>query len=143
MPDWIPISETTLWWIGVVSVLTFVGSLAALPIIVARIPADYFMRARQSRAASHNRHVAWRLIGMVVKNIVGFVFVLAGLAMLVLPGQGILTILIGLWLMNFPGKHALERRIVQQPRVLQAINWMRRKAGRPPLKVPQEGMVTR
>jgi archaellum biogenesis protein FlaJ (TadC family) len=136
MPDWIPISETTLWWMGVVSVITFVGTLAILPIIVARIPADYFMRDRQSRAARHQQHVAWRLVGVVFKNIVGLALVLAGVAMLVLPGQGVLTILIGLSLMNFPGKHALERRIVQQPAVLQAINWMRRKAGQPPLKVP-------
>jgi hypothetical protein len=143
MPDWIPISETMLWWIGVVSVLTFIGTLAALPIVVARIPVDYFMRARQGRAASHHQHIAWRLIGIVFKNLVGLAFVLAGLAMLVLPGQGILTILIGLWLMNFPGKYALERLLVQQPTVLQAINWMRRKAGEPPLKVPQKGVSTR
>lgn len=143
MPDWIPISETMLWWIGIVSVITFIGTLVALPIAVARIPADYFMRDRHSRATSHNQHVAWRVIGVVCKNIAGLIFVLAGVAMLVLPGQGILTILIGLGLMDFPGKHALERRIVQQPRVLQAINWMRRKAGQPPLKVPQKGMVTR
>jgi hypothetical protein len=143
MPDWIPISETTLWCMGVVSVITFVGTLAALPILVARIPADYFMRERQSRAANRQQHVAWRLIGVVCKNIVGLAFVLAGVAMLVLPGQGILTILIGLSLMNFPGKHALERRIVQQPAVLQAINWIRCKAGQPPLKVPQQGIGIR
>jgi Putative transmembrane protein (PGPGW) len=136
MPDWIPISAAALWWMGVVSVITFVGTLAVLPILVARIPADYFMRDRQYRAASRKQHVALRLIGVVFKNVVGLTFVLAGVAMLVLPGQGILTILIGLSLMNFPGKHALERRIVQQPAVLQAINWMRRQAGQPPLKVP-------
>jgi hypothetical protein len=80
--------------------------------------------------------MALRLIVLVVKNVLGLVFVLAGVAMLVLPGQGILTILIGLSLMNFPGKRTLERRFVQQPMVLQAINWMRRKAGQPPLTVP-------
>ena len=47
MPEWIPVSETTLWWMGVVSVLTFVGSLVVLPFVVARIPADYFVRDRQ------------------------------------------------------------------------------------------------
>jgi putative transmembrane protein PGPGW len=73
----------------------------------------------------------------VCKNLVGLAFVLAGVAMLVLPGQGILTIVIGLSLMNFPGKHVLERYIVQQPSILRAINWMRHRAGQPPLKVPQ------
>jgi archaellum biogenesis protein FlaJ (TadC family) len=136
MPEWIPVSETTLWWLGVVSLLTFVGTLVVLPFLVARIPADYFVRDRQYRSASREQHIALHVLGLVVKNVVGVVFVLAGVAMLVLPGQGILTILIGLSLMNFPGKHALERRFVQQPTVLQAINWMRYKAGQPPLAVP-------
>ena len=51
------------------------------------------------------------------------------------PGKFI-TMLIGLMLMNFPGKHALERRIVQQPVVLRMINWMRQRAGRPRLELP-------
>jgi hypothetical protein len=137
MPDWILVSQTTLWWMGLLSVGTFVGTLVALPIIVARIPADYFMRDRQPHATDHQQHMVLRVLGLVCKNLLGFAFVLAGLAMLVLPGQGIITILIGLSLMNFPGKYALERRIVQQPPVLRAINWMRSKAAQPPLKVPQ------
>ena len=61
---------------------------------------------------------------------------LAGIAMLALPGQGILTILVGITLLNFPGKRRLELRIVRQRRVLRAINWMRAKAKRPPLVLP-------
>ena len=137
MPDWIPFSTATLWWMGILSVLTFVGSLIALPILIARMPADYFVRDRQGHAAHRQQHPVLRVIGLVCKNLVGLAFVLAGIAMLVLPGQGILTIVVGLSLMNFPGKHALERRIVQQPTILQAINWMRHKAGQPPLNVLQ------
>ena len=76
-----------------------------------------------------------RLLGLVLKNIIGVIFILAGLAMLVLPGQGVLTILLGIMLMNFPGKSALELHIVQQPTVLRAINWMRQRAHRPALLV--------
>jgi hypothetical protein len=137
MPDWIPFSKTALWWMGLLSVGTFLGTLIALPFLVARIPADYFMRHRHGHAARRRQHPVLRVIGLVCKNLLGLIFVLAGIAMLVLPGQGILTILIGLSLMNFPGKHALERRMVQQPAILQAINWMRNKAGQPPLNVPR------
>jgi hypothetical protein len=56
--------------------------------------------------------------------------------MLLLPGQGILTILIGLMLLDFPGKRRLERRLVQQPSVWRAINWMRAKAHQPALELP-------
>jgi len=57
--------------------------------------------------------------------------------MLLLPGQGIITILIGIMMLNFPGKFTLEQRIVQQPNVLRAVNWMRTKADRPVLEVPK------
>jgi hypothetical protein len=59
----------------------------------------------------------------------------AGIAMLVLPGQGVLTMLLGVMLMNFPGKYELERQIIQQPTILKALNWMRRRANRPDLIV--------
>jgi len=58
---------------------------------------------------------------------------LAGIAMLVLPGQGILAILGGIELMDFPGKYRLERWIVSRPAVLRSVNWLRRRMGRPPL----------
>jgi hypothetical protein len=57
----------------------------------------------------------------------------------VLPGQGVITILIGVMMVDFPGKFLLERRIVQYPSVLRAINWMRTKAHRRPLQVPPRG----
>ena len=58
--------------------------------------------------------------------------------MLVTPGQGVLTILVGLLFLDFPGKFALERRLVQMKPVLAAIVWVRTKAGRPPLELPEE-----
>jgi hypothetical protein len=81
------------------------------------------------------------LIGLVLKNLFGIIFVLAGLAMLFLPGQGFITILIGIMMLNFPGKLAMERRIVQQPTVLRAINWIRAKANRPVLEVPKLSLI--
>ena len=71
----------------------------------------------------------------MLKNLFGVILLLGGMAMLVLPGQGILTILIGLSLLDFPGKRALERRIVGRPLVLQAINRIRRKFNKSPLLV--------
>jgi len=62
--------------------------------------------------------------------------ILAGIAMLVLPGQGLLSILIGVTLLNFPGKYALERRIVGRPAVSRTLNRIRARARRPPLEIP-------
>jgi len=136
MVAWLRGHETILWWLGVLSIVMFVGTLVVLPIVVARLPADYFTRDQRHIGHRHVQSTVPRLLGLLSKNLLGIVFVLAGMAMLVLPGQGILTILIGLMLMDFPGKRALERRLVQQPSVLRAINWIRAKARQPALEMP-------
>jgi putative transmembrane protein PGPGW len=133
---WLRGYETLLWWLGAMSVLMFVGTLVALPLVVVRLPTDYFRRDPHHATRHLKRSAALRLLGLLGKNLLGIVFVCMGVAMLVLPGQGILTILIGLMLMNFPGKRALEQRLVQQPTVLRAMNWMRSKAHQPALELP-------
>jgi hypothetical protein len=135
MVTWMREHEALLWWLGALSLVMFVGTLVVLPLIVARLPADYFARD-QRPAGGHASARTPRLLGLVGKNLFGFVLILAGVAMLVLPGQGILMILIGLVLLDFPGKRALERRLVQQPSVWQAMNWIRAKAHQPALEMP-------
>jgi Zn-dependent protease with chaperone function len=80
-----------------------------------------------------DHHPVLRLLGLVVKNVGGVVFLLAGFAMLFLPGQGLLTMLIGISLMDFPRKRELEAKMVGQPTLLGVINGMRRKFDKPPL----------
>jgi hypothetical protein len=133
---WLRAHDALLWWLGALSLVSFIGTLVVIPMLVVRLPADYFMRDRPTWQTSQRSHPTLRLLGVILKNLLGVVCIIAGLIMLVLPGQGVLTILIGLTLMNFPGKHTMELRIVQQPTVLHAINWMRLKAQRPPLEVP-------
>jgi hypothetical protein len=72
---------------------------------------------------------------LVAKNVCGLILILAGVVMLVLPGQGMLTIVLGIMLLNFPGKYRLERRVARMRPVARSINWMRARAGHPPLKV--------
>ena len=74
-----------------------------------------------------------RAILAIAKNALGYVLILTGIAMLVLPGQGILAILAGIALVDFPGKQRLERWIVSRPAVLRSANWLRRRMGRRPL----------
>jgi hypothetical protein len=128
--QWIPID--VLYGLAVASVIGFIGSLIAIPLILVRLPADYF-DTRTPRHWMKDHHPVLRLLGVLVKNVVGVVFVLAGFAMLFLPGQGLLTILIGVSLMDFPKKRALEAKMVGQPTLLGVINSMRLKFGKPPL----------
>ncbi len=126
-----------LAWLAAASVVGFVASLIAIPWILVQLPADYF-DTRVPRRWMIDRHPVLRTTGLIIKNLAGVVFLLAGIAMLVLPGQGILTILIGVSLIDFPGKHRLEARLVSQRRVLQAINAIRLRFGQSPLVLAPE-----
>jgi hypothetical protein len=126
------LSTETLIWLTALSIIFFVGTLIAIPFILVRLSADYF-DVRVPRSWMQNHHPVLRVVGHVVKNAIGAVFLLAGFLMLFLPGQGVLTMLIGISMLDFPGKRRLEAKLIGQPTVLSVINSMRRKRGKPPL----------
>lgn len=130
------LSENSLLleWLGLLSVLTFIGSLIAIPWIIARLPANYFIRHRQLVAERHERHPLIAKLIFVCRNVTGIVFLTAGIVMLVLPGQGIITILIGISLMDFPKKHNLVDYLVRRKRVIRLLNWIRQKEKKPPFE---------
>ena len=113
-----------------------VVSLVTMPVLLARMPANYFISASRDEHMWLGRHPAARMTARLLKNALGVVLLLAGLAMLVLPGQGVITMLVALSLLEFPGKRRLELWLVRQPLVQSAVNWIREKAGRPPLDIP-------
>lgn len=131
------LSKDVLLSLFALSIAGFVGSLIAIPFILVRLPPHYFDE-RHPRPWMENHHPILRMTGLIIKNVVGLVFLLAGFAMLFLPGQGILTMLIGVSLMDFPGKRRLERKLVGRPAVLKTINMMRAKFDRPPLTVAED-----
>lgn len=124
-----------LWFFVVLSLATFVLSLLTVPFFAVRLPVDYFTMPRRKRA-SRNWHPALRVTFLILKNFSAILLFLAGIAMLFLPGQGVLTMLMGLVLMDFPGKFRLERFLASRAPVLRAINWIRARRGVPPLIPP-------
>jgi hypothetical protein len=127
-------NPTLLWSLGLVSFFSFFASLILIPYLVVRIPYDYFSESERQPSPWAEKHVLVRCVVLLIKNLLGFVFILLGLAMLVLPGQGLLTLLIGVLLLNFPGKYRFERWLIQQPSVNKAVSWLRQRAGRRPLE---------
>jgi len=136
MREWVLSHQTGLQWLAIFSGICFLVSLFVIPILVVKIPSDYFMRRKRKAVIKRRQNPNPYRTASIFKNVLGALFILAGIAMLVLPGQGLLTILIGLMLTNFPGKFALERWIIRQPTVNRSINWLRAKANRPPLQIP-------
>ena len=118
----------------VVSALLFVVSLVALPWLVVRIPVDHFS-AEPSRSSRWPGRFKAHPVWFVLRNLLGVVLLASGIAMVFLPGQGLLTIFAAIFCLDFPGKRALERYIVALPPVIRALNAIRRRAGREPLDV--------
>ncbi|HNO75542.1 MAG TPA: PGPGW domain-containing protein [Nitrosomonas mobilis] len=127
--SWVP-QET---WIGMItfSFIFFIGTLIAIPALLIRMPPDYFNHNGKRKWFANN-HPIIRIIGLMLKNGLGLIFLMAGIAMLVLPGQGLLSMLLGILFLDFPGKHRVEQKLIQQPQILNTINAMRKKYGKPP-----------
>jgi Putative transmembrane protein (PGPGW) len=126
------VSTEMLIWLTALSMVFFVVTLIAIPFILVRLPADYF-DVRVPRPWMEDHHPVLRLLGHIVKNAVGVIFLFAGFLMLFLPGQGVLTMLIGISMLDFPGKRKVEAKLIGQPTVLSVINGMRKKFNKPPL----------
>jgi archaellum biogenesis protein FlaJ (TadC family) len=135
MPDVEMLQRFGGLWVAI-GVVSLVLTVLALPVIILRLPADYFAQDRRipvRRAAGHPV-VAW--LASAAKNLVGIALIALGAIMLFVPGQGLLTMLIGILLTNFPGKYRLERRIVRRPAVLRTLNRIRSRGKREPLQPP-------
>ena len=96
MIEWLQSNETVIWWLVASSVFTFIISLILMPMIVVRIPADYFSHKKRHHKRPEKYPPAVRIVILIMKNVMGVVLLLAGILMLVLPGQGTVTILVGL-----------------------------------------------
>jgi hypothetical protein len=135
--EWAKTHQAVMWWIFAASMaLSFLTPLAVGWAIV-QLPSDYFSRTGHRPLSTWEQHPVLRPIYLVAKNLLGFVLIIAGIAMLVLPGQGLLTIVVGIVLMNFPGKFRLERWLATREPIWRSLNWLRRKARHPELQRPE------
>jgi hypothetical protein len=115
-------------------IITFSVNLAIVSIILVKIPATYFQK-NHSREFWKSRSPAIRLLGVVLKNALGVLLVAIGIVLSLpgVPGQGLLTILLGIMLLDFPGRRKLETKLLSKPAILNTINKLRHKFGKPAL----------
>lgn len=123
-------------WVGLtilISMLVSLLGIIAATIFIIRIPADHFVTTRQGRVP---RHPALRIAWLILKNTLGAVLTILGLFMTILPGPGLLSILLGLSIMDIPGKNWLMHKGLRIKSLQKTMNWIRRKNRRPPLEFP-------
>jgi hypothetical protein len=123
-----------LLWAAGIFLLTFTISLAVCGALIVALPPRYFV---DDYKLWSGRHPLVRLLGIVGKNLAGVLLIGLGVLLSVpgIPGQGILTIAIGVVLLDIPGKHRLVRAVVRRKGVLRSINRFRAWFGRSPLVV--------
>jgi hypothetical protein len=136
--DWGKANETMLWWLFAGSIAAFLLTTVTVSWTLVRLPADYFTKEERRPLDSWSKRPVLRIALLVVKNVLGVLLILAGIAMMMLPGQGVLTLVVGLVLTDYPGKFRLQRWIVKKRSVWRSINWLRKRAHREPLKRPEE-----
>lgn len=132
--------DSLTWGAVLVGVGLFLASLilsfASIALVVVNIPANYFSSHYERDFMPGSRWlVRWGAV--IAKNIFGVFLVILGIILSLpgVPGQGILTILLGLIMLDIPGKRPLEARIIARPSVFSALNKLRARWGKPPLVV--------
>lgn len=133
MLDWLQDHPVATSFIAGGSIAMFIAGLVALPLLVRRIPTDYFAHATRPASRFAHNHWTLRIWLLVLKNLLAVILLATGIAMLVLPGQGLLTILVGFLLLDLPGKYRMEKWLVRQAIISKPINWLRKRGGIDPL----------
>jgi len=105
-----------------------VAGIAAVPWMVCRMPADWFARsplAFRDRLKAHP-------VRVVLRNLLGIGLILLGIALLFLPGQGILTIVLGVVLTDLPIRDKGLHWVARRPKLASQLQTWRYRSGKAP-----------
>lgn len=135
--SWSSMNSDLLFLLGSLSIFILIISVLMMVLIISFLPEDYFKSENRNLISSvqNSRYPLLKLLVLITKNFFGVLLLLSGILMLVLPGQGILTIITGLVFMDYPGKYKFERKLLRQKGVINSINWIRSRLSKPSLKV--------
>ena len=141
MFDFISDFFTSLSWSKVlIGALLFIASffinLAIVSVILVKLPKDHFSKRRKTKFWS-GPHPALHAAKVIGKNVAGVLLVALGVVLSIpgVPGQGLLTILLGVMLLDFPGRHRLEQKLLSKPSIVNSINRLRRRFDKEPLEL--------
>src|ERR1043165_4302903 len=115
---------------------TFLLRLAIVSIVLVKLPADHFSKTHKTKLWS-GPNPALHAAKVIGKNVLGVLLVIVGIILSIpgVPGQGLLTILLGIMLVDFPGKNRLEHKLLSRQGVVNTINRLRGRFGKPPLEL--------
>ena len=134
---WSSMNSNLLFFLGSLSIFILMISVFMMILIISFLPENYFKSENRNLISSiqNSNYPILKLLVLIIKNFFGVLLLMSGILMLVLPGQGILTIITGLVFMDYPGKYKFERKLLRQKGVINSINWIRSRLSKPPLEV--------
>ena len=121
---------------ALIFVASFLINLGIVWFILVKLPANHFSKTRKTkfwsgpRPALHAAKVIGKNVAVVLLVALGIVLSIPGV-----PGQGLLTILLGIMLLDFPGRERLEQKLLSKPSIVNTINKLRGRFGKPPLEL--------
>jgi hypothetical protein len=122
------------------SLVLFAAGLAGVVFFLVKLPAAYFAGDEPQKPFWGDRHPILRWTGRILKNVAGVVVVVLGFVMALpgVPGPGVFTMLLGVMLLDYPGKRRFERWVIRRPRLHATADRIRRRYGKPPLILDEE-----
>ncbi len=119
--------------IGLFVVSTVVTTAIVAAYLVLLEPDHFVSRERGLRRKIESP--ALSIAYLIGKNLLGAVLVVVGVVLSLpgIPGQGLLTILVGLLLLDIPGKRRLELALVRRRSIRRVIDKVRDRFDKPPI----------
>jgi len=135
--DWANAHRSLFAWLAGISLILGIAGLWLIPIAINRLPSSYFFELDRV-ARGELPPPPQRLGRLILQNFAGLLVFLAGSIMLAIPGQGLLTMFLGLCLMSFPGKRKVILSMVRRPTITKGLNWIRKKGKVKSLEIPEK-----
>ena len=126
--------RSVLLW-ALIFVGTFFVNLGIVSFILVKLPKDHFKSDKSKRVSGSNATI--RALKVIGKNVAGVLLIVLGVVLSLpgVPGQGLLTVLLGVMLVDFPGKDRLEQKLLSRPGIINTINRLRGRFGKPALEL--------
>ena len=122
--------QQILTYLSISSLLMLILSAIGLPWLIGNLPSDFFQQK-----ANPPRRSFFCTLRLIVRNLLALLLLIAGVAMLVLPGQGLLCIVMALALSDLPCKWRVMQHLVSTPSLSAVLNWIRQSRGKPPFEL--------
>jgi len=129
------VTWSSLLWGALLFFVASMASVGIIALVLVHLPVNHFQRNHRQQNSSKKLPFGMHWPMLIARNLLGLCIIALGvfLSLPGIPGQGILTILVGVMVLEFPGKRKIEAKLIGQPRVFGAINRLRCRFGKPPL----------